>query len=103
RVGHCGMVLDLAHLGARRQQLVHMTTPPCRIFAIAIAAHLRTIEDAFDSSAQSTRGLRLCPPNWFQHLESQRGVARLDWKIADDWLRISGDRRLPLRGVLRIT
>ena len=46
------MVLDLAHLGARRQQLVEMAAPARRILALAIAAHRRPIEHGLDAPAQ---------------------------------------------------
>ena len=71
------MMLRLAHLRTRRQQLVEMAAPACRIFAMAIAAHGGPIEHGFDAAAQPVCGLRLLRPERLDHLHHQRDVDRV--------------------------
>ena len=95
-IGQGGMVLDFAHLGARRQQFVEVPAPARRVFAVAIAAHLGQIQNAFEAPAQAACRFGLRRPDRFQHLEHKAGVHRLHRQRADDRIGIGGKRRRPL-------
>src|SRR5262249_60029319 len=79
-----------------------MAAPARRVLAGAIAAHLRPIEYALDTSALAARRLRLLLPNRLQDFHYQRGVYRLHRQRADG-PGMGRERRRPLRRVLAIT
>ena len=92
----------LAHLGARRQQLVQMAAPARRILAAAISSHLGQVQDALDPPADAACRFWLRRPDRFQHLEHERGVDRLHGQSADDRIGVGGKCRAPLRRVLAV-
>lgn len=96
------MVLDLAHLGARRQQLVEMPAPSRWILPLTKAAHRRPIEHGFDSAAQSRGRFRLLRPQGLDDLHHQRGVNAVNRKRPDCRLGVRLKRRAPLRRVLGV-
>src|SRR5262249_45414116 len=93
------MVLDFAHPGARRQQLVEVATPTSWIFAVAIAANLGKIQNTLNTPPQPACRFGLRAPDRFQHFEHEAGVNIL-YRQATYLLSMSFKRRSPLRCVL---
>jgi hypothetical protein len=102
RIGQCGVVLDLAHLATRRQQLVEMAAPARRVLSSAIAAHFCPVEHGLDAPAQAACRLRLRCPDGLQDLEHERCVDRLHRQCTDDGPGVGRERAGPLRRVLLI-
>jgi hypothetical protein len=91
------MVLHLAHLGARRQQLVEMTASPRRVLALAIATRRRPVEHGLYTAAQPRRRFWLLRPKWLYDFHHESRVGVLDRKGADDRFGIGLDGGAPLR------
>jgi hypothetical protein len=96
-------VLDLAHLGARRQELGKMAGPAARVLAPAVAAVGRPIQNGLHAAAEPAGGLRLRRPDRFDHLHHQRRVDRLHREVADDRIGVGLKRRRPLGRVLLVS
>ena len=95
------MMLDLLDLRPRRQQLVEMSTPAGRIFAVAIAAHSRPIEHGFDPSAQPAGRLGLgVQIGSSTFMTSPVSITCTAGRRSSD--RRSAERRLPLSRVLDV-
>jgi len=97
------------HLARCWQQLVEVAAPPCRVLALTVAMDLRPIEDRFDTLAHPACCFEPCHPEGgavhvlLQHPHDKRRIDSLHRQRATDRLRISGERRLPLGGMLAIT
>src|SRR4029077_11013390 len=89
-------------LGTRRQQLVEMSAPASRVLAVAIAAHLGEVQNAFQAPTDAARRFGLCRPDTLEHLEHKAGVDRLHGQCADNGVGIGGERRAPLSRVLAV-
>src|SRR3984893_5836891 len=96
------MVLDLADLAARRQQLVEMTAPPPRVFAFPVTAHGSPIEDSFDPPPQAARCLGLRLPDRLQGLHYEPDIDRLHRQGTENRARVAGQRVAPLVPMLRV-
>ena len=93
-------MLYLCNLASGRQQVVEMAFPQRRIFAGAISARLRPIENRLYASPYSRRGFRLGGPYRFEDLHDQRDVDRLHRQWSEDRTDIGPECGLPLRDVL---
>src|SRR5690349_12719574 len=51
-IGSGRMVLDLLNIGARREQLVEVAPPTCRVLALLVSTDGGPIEDRFDASSK---------------------------------------------------
>ena len=92
-VGRGVMMLNAGDLAARREQLVEVTSPTCRVIAGPMSADGRPAQDRFDSPARPIGGLRLFLPNGLQNLQDERGIDRVDGKVV---YRCREGRKFPL-------
>lgn len=79
-----------------------MAAPARWIVAAAVLADGGPIENGIDAATQAHRRLRLDVPDWPQHFDYQVGVDIGYWQRAEHRESVIGQRRFPLRDVLRV-
>ena len=86
----------LLHLVGRREELLKVTFPACRVFALSQTHHLGPVQNGFDALPDTRGGLVLGGLYWPQNsqyvLKSDRG----DGHVANYWEGIGGKSRAPL-------
>jgi hypothetical protein len=71
------MMLDTANLATTRQQVFEMAAPARRVFASAITARRRPIDDRFDAAAHPAGGFGLRGPDRLQRSHDEPDVDAL--------------------------
>jgi hypothetical protein len=66
-------MLHARDLAGRRQQLVEMAAPACRILPVTVAADLGPVQNLLNPPADTGRSYRLCALDWLKCLHNQIG------------------------------
>jgi len=96
------MVLDLPHLAAGRQDMGEVAFPLRRIRPLPEAPHRRGVEHRLDAAPHPARGFGLLRPDRIEHLDNKPGIDRRHGQFPQSGVNVGGERRRPLRRVLRI-
>ena len=94
--GQRGMVLDLPHLAAGRQDMGEIAFPLRRVRPLPEAAHRRGVEHRLDAAAHPARGFGLLGPDRIEHLHDKPGIDRRDGQFPQSRVNVGGERRRPL-------
>src|SRR4029077_13029893 len=99
-------MLHARDLNGRRQQLVEMATPACRILPVSVAADLGPVQNLLDPPTDTGRSYRLCGPDWLKYLHNQIGPASVvqlsNRCVANRRIDMLGKRSCPCFGMTDI-
>src|SRR5437764_13576549 len=73
-IGQGRKVPDAANLPSPRHEVLKMAAPPRRVFAFAITARCRPVDDRLDTAAHPARGFRLRIPDPLQRLHDEPDI-----------------------------
>jgi hypothetical protein len=96
------MMLDSGDLRSCRQEMVEVTSLPCRVLAVAVASDFTPVQDSLNPPADPALRFRFGRPYGFDRLGDETNVNRLNGKIAKDRLNVGLQRARSLLGMLRV-
>src|SRR5436309_12958731 len=85
-----------------RQQMIEVAPPPGWILARAIPAHLRPVQNGFDSPPHARRSLRSRRPDWLENGYHERSIDRRDRQPTNNRIHVGLQCRGPLLPMYRI-
>src|SRR5262249_40619023 len=83
------MMSHWRNLGPRWQQLVEVTSPPCRVVTVPIVPRCSPVQHPGDAPAQAPGSLGALFPKRLQDAKHEWRVNRRDWKASDLGIRVS--------------
>src|ERR1700730_4364545 len=79
-----------------------MSAPSRRVLSLSVTSRRRPVQNALDPAAHPARRFRLLGPDRLHNPRDERRVDRLTRQLAERRIDVGGERRRPLRRVLRI-